>query len=64
MPARKTPANSKPNANAPSHPAGPPPDETASAIERDPFRACVAAHADDPMRHQNCDWNGNYAKSH
>lgn len=29
-------------------------------IERDPFRACVAAHPDDPNRQQNCDWDGSY----
>jgi hypothetical protein len=57
------PANSKPNANAPPHPAGSQPDATASSVERDPFRACVAAHADDPRRHLNCDWSGNYTKS-
>lgn len=31
-----------------------------SATERDPFRACVAAHPNDPQRQQNCTWEGEY----
>lgn len=31
-----------------------------SASERDPFRACVAAHPNDPQRQQNCTWEGEY----
>ncbi len=31
-----------------------------SDIERDPFRACVAAHPNDPHAQQNCDWDGSY----
>ena len=63
----QTPATeAKPGVNASgaenSQPADPRPGEESSSVERDPFRACVAAHADDPMRHRNCDWDGNYSK--
>ena len=32
----------------------------ASSVERDPLRACMAAHPDDPKRLENCGWDGTY----
>ena len=32
----------------------------ASSVERDPLRACMAAHPDDPKRLENCGWDGSY----
>lgn len=54
----------KPGATAAGAEQLPPADPPLSSVERDPFRACVAAHAGDPERHRNCDWNGNYSKGH
>lgn len=51
--------NGSPGVNA-EHPQ----DNGMSSVERDPFRACVAAHQEDPDRQQNCDWDGGYKAKH
>lgn len=35
-----------------------------SDIERDPFRACVATHQNDPDAQQNCTLEGEYHPKH
>ena len=38
--------------------------DPAKSTERDPLRACMMKHAEDPNRLQNCGWDGTYDPKH